>query len=417
MAASASDMLDSLGRGVNSLGRWIDARFPLSKLIREHATEYYASKNFNFWYGFGVLATVVLVLQIVTGIALTMNYKPSAAEAFASVEYIMRDVEWGWLIRYLHSTGASAFFIVVYLHIFRGLMYGSYKKPRELVWICGMFIYVCLMAEAFFGYLLPWGNMSYWGAQVIVSLFGAVPVVGEALAEWIRGDYYISDITLNRFFAFHVIAVPLMLVFLVVVHIMALHEVGSGNPDGIEIKDYRDDSGKPVDGVAFHPYHTSKDLVIITVFLIVFAFVVFFVPDMGGLFLEHANFEPANVLQTPEHIAPVWYFTPFYAILRAVPYKLLGVILMGLAVLLPFFLPWLDRSPVKSIRYRGWIFKLALAGFAVSFLVLGYLGLQPVSDTYTLLCRLFAIPYFGFFLLMPLYTTWEKPRPVPERVR
>jgi len=416
MSASAADMFDRLGRGLNSLGDWIDARFPMTKLIREHATEYYASKNFNVWYGFGVLASVVLVLQLVTGIFLTMNYKPSATEAFASVEYIMRDVEWGWLIRYLHSTGASAFFIVVYLHMFKAMLYGSYKKPRELIWLIGMFIYLCLMAEAFFGYLLPWGNMSYWGAQVIVSLFGAVPVVGEALVEWIRGDFYISDITLNRFFAFHVIAVPLMLVLLVVVHIMALHEVGSNNPDGIEIKNYPDPSGKPIDGVAFHPYHTSKDLVIITVFLILFSFVVFFSPEMGGLFLEHANFEPANALQTPEHIAPIWYFTPFYAILRAVPNKLFGVTLMALAVLLPFFLPWLDRCKVKSIRYRGWTYKLALTIFAISFLVLGYLGLQPVTDTYTAMSRVFTTAYFAFFVLMPFYTSREKTGPVPDRV-
>ena len=416
MATIQSDVFGRLGRGFNSLTGWIDERFPMTKLIREHATEYYASKNFNIWYGFGVLATVVLVMQLVTGIFLTMNYKPSAAEAFASVEYIMRDVEWGWLIRYLHSTGSSAFFIVVYLHMFRGMLYGSYKKPRELLWLIGMFIYLALMAEAFFGYLLPWGNMSYWGAQVIVSLFGAVPVIGESLAEWIRGDFYISDITLNRFFAFHVIAVPLMLVFLVVVHIMALHEVGSNNPDGIEIKNYKDASGKPIDGVAFHPYHTSKDLVIIVVFLILFAIVVFFAPEMGGLFLEPANFEPANSLQTPEHIAPVWYFTPFYAILRAVPNKLIGVMLMGLAVLLPFFLPWLDRCRVKSIRYRGGIYKLALAVFAVSFLVLGYLGLMPVTDTYTNLSRVFTTTYFAFFLLMPFYTARERTKPVPDRV-
>ena len=417
MSASAADVFDRVGRGLSSLREWIDARFPMTKLLRTHATEYYAAKNFNFWYGFGVLATVVLVVQLLTGIFLTMNYKPSAEEAFASVEYIMRDVEWGWLIRYLHSTGASAFFIVVYLHMFKAMLYGSYKKPRELIWLIGMLIYLCLMAEAFFGYLLPWGNMSYWGAQVIVSLFGAVPVIGEGLAEWIRGDFYISDITLNRFFAFHVIAVPLILVALVVVHIMALHEVGSNNPDGIEINSHRDANGVPLDGVAFHPYHTSKDLVIITVFLIVFSFVVFFAPEMGGLFLESANFEPADTLQTPEHIAPIWYFTPFYAILRAVPNKLLGVTLMGLAVLLPLFLPWLDRCRVKSIRYRGWSFRVALAIFAASFLVLGYLGLQPVTDTYTVLSRIFTLAYFGFFLLMPFYTRRERTRPVPERVR
>jgi ubiquinol-cytochrome c reductase cytochrome b subunit len=408
--------MNRLGRNLTALTGWIDARFPMTKLMKEHATEYYASKNFNFWYGFGVLASVVLVLQLVTGIMLTMNYKPAAAEAFASVEYIMRDVEWGWLIRYLHSTGASAFFIVVYLHMFRAMMYGSYKKPRELIWLIGMAIYFCMMAEGFFGYLLPWGNMSYWGAQVIVSLFGAVPVIGEGLAEWIRGDFYISDITLNRFFAFHVIAVPLMLLLLVVVHIMALHEVGSNNPDGIEIKEHKDANGKPIDGVAFHPYHTSKDLVIILVFAILFSAVVFFAPELGGYFLEHANFEPANTLQTPEHIAPVWYFTPFYAILRAVPNKLLGVVLMGLAVMLPIFLPWLDRCKVKSIRYRGWTFKVALAIFATSFLFLGYLGLVPVSDTYTLLARVFTATYFGFFVLMPFYTSRENTKPVPERV-
>jgi ubiquinol-cytochrome c reductase cytochrome b subunit len=416
MATTESDIFDRIGRGLGSLANWIDDRFPMTKLLKEHATEYYASKNFNFWYGFGVLATVVLVMQLVTGIFLTMNYKPSSAEAFASVEYIMRDVDWGWLIRYLHSTGASAFFIVVYLHMFRGLLYGSYKKPRELVWLIGMFIYFCLMAEAFFGYLLPWGNMSYWGAQVIVSLFGALPMVGEGLAEWIRGDYYISDITLNRFFAFHVIAVPLALLILVVVHIMALHEVGSNNPDGIEIKDYKDANGKPIDGVAFHPYHTSKDLVIIGVFFIVFAAAVFFAPEMGGYFLEHANFDPANPLQTPEHIAPVWYFTPFYAILRAVPDKLLGVALMGSAVLLLLFLPWLDRCTVKSIRYRGGIYKLALAVFAVSFVALGYLGMQQPTGVYTTLSRIFTTTYFAFFLLMPFYTTWEKTKTVPTRV-
>ena len=416
MASTEADVFDRLGRGLSALGTWIDARFPMTKLIKEHATEYYASKNFNFWYGFGVLATVVLVIQIVTGIFLTMNYKPAAAEAFASVEYIMRDVDWGWLIRYLHSTGASAFFIVVYLHMFRGLLYGSYKKPRELVWIIGMFIYLCLMAEAFFGYLLPWGNMSYWGAQVIVNLFSAVPVVGSQLAEWIRGDFYISDITLNRFFAFHVIAVPLMLLLLVVVHIMALHEVGSNNPDGIEIKEHKDEKGKPIDGVAFHPYHTSKDLVIIIVFLIAFSAVVFFAPDMGGYFLEHANFEPANPLQTPAHIAPVWYFTPFYAMLRAVPNKLLGVVFMGSAVLLPFFLPWLDRCRVKSIRYRGWIYKVALMVFAVTFLSLGYLGLQQPTAPVVLFCRIFTILYFAFFVLMPFYSRTERTKPVPTRV-
>jgi ubiquinol-cytochrome c reductase cytochrome b subunit len=395
---------------------WIDARFPMTRFMKEHASEYYAPKNFNFWYYFGSLALVVLVLQIVTGIFLTMNYKPSAADAFASVEYIMRDVEWGWLIRYMHSTGASAFFIVVYLHMFRGLMYGSYKNPRELVWIFGMLIYLCLMAEAFMGYLLPWGNMSYWGAQVIVSLFGAIPGIGEGLVEWIRGDYYISDITLNRFFALHVIALPLALVFLVIAHIFALHEVGSNNPDGIEIKKLKGPDGHPVDGIPFHPYYTVKDLVGFVVFAMVFALVLFFAPEMGGYFLEHANFDPANALQTPEHIAPVWYFTPFYAILRAVPNKLLGVILMGVAVLSFVFVPWLDRSKVKSIRYRGWLFRGFLFAFAISFLALGYLGLKPATAEYTLAARFFAVIYFAFFLLMPWYTRIDQTRPVPERV-
>jgi len=403
------------GRGAQLL-RWIDARFPWSKLIKEHASEYYAGKNFNVWYVFGVLATVVLVIQLLTGIFLTMNYKPSALEAFASVEYIMRDVEWGWLIRYMHSTGASAFFIVVYLHMFRAMLYGSYKNPRELLWLIGMCIYLALMAEAFLGYLLPWGQMSYWGAQVIVSLFGALPGIGETLVEWIRGDYFISDITLNRFFALHVIAVPLALVMLVVLHIMALHETGSNNPDGIEIKEQKDENGIPIDGVAFHPYYTTKDLVAIIIFLILFAGVVFFAPEMGGYFLEHANFEPANALKTPEHIAPIWYFTPFYAILRAVPSKLGGVLLMGSAVALLFFLPWLDRCKVKSIRYRGWTYKLALGVFAVSFVVLGILGTLPAVGLYTNLARIFTALYFAFFLLMPFYTSRERTKPVPDRL-
>jgi ubiquinol-cytochrome c reductase cytochrome b subunit len=396
--------------------KWIDDRFPFTETMKAHATEYYASKNFNIWYVFGVLASVVLVMQIFTGIFLTMNYKPSAVEAFASVEYIMRDVEWGWLIRYMHSTGASFFFIIVYLHMFRGLLYGSYKRPRELIWIIGMMIFFVLFASAFSGYLLPWGQMSYWGAQVIISLFGAIPGIGEAIVEIIRGDYSISDITLNRFFALHVILLPLALIVLVFVHIVALHHVGSNNPDGVEIKDHKGPDGVPLDGVAFHPYHTSKDLVYIILFLIVFSFVVFFAPDMGGYFLEHANFEPANMKATPEHIAPVWYFTPFYAILRAVPDKLWGAILMAAAVLLPVFLPWLDRSRVKSIRYRGWIYKLALALFVISFVSLGYLGMQPVEPIYVLLSRTFSVIYFAFFLLMPYYTTIDKTKPVPDRV-
>ncbi len=416
MNAGSSNTVSGGGR-LSGFIDWIDVRFPLTKLIKEHATEYYAAKNFNFWYVFGVLAFVVLIIQLITGIFLTMNYKPSAEEAFASVEYIMRDVKWGWLIRYMHSTGSSAFFIVVYLHMFRGLMYGSYKSPRELLWIIGMLIYLALMAEAFFGYLLPWGQMSYWGAQVIVSLFGAVPVVGEALVEWIRGDFFISDITLNRFFAFHVAAVPLALIMLVVPHIMALHETGSLGPDGVEIKKTKGPDGVPLDGVAFHPYYTAKDLVAIIIFFAAFAGVIFFAPDMNGYFLEHANFEVANQLKTPEHIAPVWYFTPFYAILRAVPDKGLGAFLMVFAIVLLFFLPWLDRCKVKSIRYRGWQFKVALVVFAISFVALGYLGLQPATEAiFVYAARLFTVLYFAFFLLMPFYTHFEKTKPVPERV-
>ncbi|HEX5764820.1 MAG TPA: cytochrome bc complex cytochrome b subunit [Woeseiaceae bacterium] len=403
-------------RPQNSFIRWIDDRFPLLETLRYHATEYYASKNFNIWYVFGVLSLVVLVIQLVTGIFLTMNYKPSSAEAFASVEYIMRDVDFGWLIRYMHSTGASFFFIVVYLHMFRAMLYGSYKKPRELLWIIGMLIFLVLMAEAFAGYLLPWGQMSYWGAQVIISLFGAIPFIGDGLVEYIKGDYSISDITLNRFFALHVVLLPLALIGLVFVHIVALHHVGSSNPDGIEIKDYKGPDGVPVDGVPFHPYHTSKDLVAIIIFLMIFTGVVFFAPDMGGYFLEHANFEPANTMVTPEHIAPVWYFTPFYAILRAVPNKLWGAILMGAAVFLPLFLPWLDRSRVRSIRYRGWIYRASLGLFVISFFALGWLGLQPAEGLYVALARVFSIIYFAFFLLMPYYTTIDKTRPVPERV-
>ena len=406
---------ENQGAGARLLA-WVDARFPLTKMINEHAAEYYAPKNFNFWYLFGVLSLVVLVIQLVTGIFLTMNYKPSAADAFASVEYIMRDVQWGWLIRYMHSTGASAFFVVVYLHMFRGLLYGSYKPPRELLWIFGMLIYLVLMGEAFMGYLLPWGQMSYWGAQVIVSLFGAIPVIGDSLVEFIRGDFYISDITLNRFFALHVIALPLVLIFLVVAHILALHEVGSNNPDGVEIKNVKGPDGKPLDGVAFHPYYTVKDTVGLAVFLMAFSAVVFFAPEMGGYFLEHANFEPANAMKTPEHIAPVWYFTPFYAILRAVPDKLVGVLMMGGAIIMLFLLPWLDRSPVRSIRYRGWMYKLPLALFTVSFIALGYLGMQPATPLYTNLARVATFFYFAFFLLLPWLSKADKTKPVPERV-
>ncbi|MCC5795795.1 MAG: cytochrome b N-terminal domain-containing protein [Methylophaga sp.] len=399
---------------------WIDARFPASKMWREHLSEYYAPKNFNFWYFFGSLALFLLVLQIVTGIFLTMNYKPDADMAFASVEYIMRDVQWGWLIRYLHSTGASAFFIVIYLHMFRGLMYGSYKQPRELVWIFGMLIYVALMAEAFMGYLLPWGQMSYWGAQVIISLFGAVPFVGESLALWIRGDFVVADATLNRFFALHVIAIPLVLVALVVMHIIALHEVGSNNPDGVEIKKYKDENGKPLDGIPFHPYYTVKDIVGLTVFLFLFSLVVFYMPEGGGWFLEDANFVPADPLKTPEHIVPVWYFTPFYAILRAIPSvagsSFPGVAAMGLAIVMLFLLPWLDRSPVRSVRYRGPYFRTALAIFVVTFVMLGFLGTQPATPTYTVMSQVFTILYFAFFILMPFYTKYDKDKPVPDRV-
>ncbi|MCK5888612.1 MAG: cytochrome b N-terminal domain-containing protein [Methylococcales bacterium] len=401
---------------LNECTDWMLDRFPMSKLWNEHMAQYYAPKNFNFWYFFGSLALLLLVNQIVTGILLTMNYKPDAKLAFDSVEYIMRDVNWGWLVRYMHSTGASAFFIVIYLHMFRGMIYGSYKKPRELVWIFGMLLFVCLMAEAFMGYLLPWGQMSYWGAQVIISLFSAIPVIGEDLSLWIRGDYVISDATLNRFFAFHVIAVPLALIILVFLHIVALHEVGSNNPDGIEIKESKDPWGHPVDGIPFHPYYTVKDIVGVAVFLFFFATIIFYMPEMGGYFLEHANFIPADPLKTPEHIAPLWYFTPFYAILRAVPDKFAGVIAMGGAIVVLFLLPWLDRCKVKSIRYRGGIFKKFLVLFVISFIALGYLGTQPATAGYTMLARIFTVIYFGFFLLMPIYTRWENTKPVPKRV-
>ncbi len=407
-------------QGTTGLLGWIDERFPLTKMMREHLTEYYAPKNFNFWYFFGSLALLVLVNQILTGIWLTMSYKPSAADAFASVEYIMRDVDWGWLIRYMHSTGASAFFIMVYLHMYRALIYGSYKKPRELIWIFGVLIFLCLMAEAFMGYLLPWGQMSYWGAQVIINLFSAIPGIGPDLAVWIRGDYVISDATLNRFFSLHVIALPLVILGLVVAHIMALHEVGSNNPDGVEIKKLKDERGRPLDGIPFHPYYTVKDLVGVAVFLVFFAAVIFFMPEMGGYFLEHPNFDPADSLKTPPHIAPVWYFTPFYAMLRAVPSfagtQVWGVLVMFAAILVLFFLPWLDRSPVKSIRYRGLSFKLALAAFVISFLILGYLGALPTTPARTSVAQICTILYFAFFVVLPILPAFEKTKPVPERV-
>lgn len=415
---------------------WVDKRFPLTSNIKTHLTEYYAPKNFNFWYFFGSLALLVLVLQIVTGIFLTMHYKPDAELAFGSVEYIMRDVSWGWLIRYMHSTGASMFFVVVYLHMFRGLIYGSYRTPRELIWLFGVGIFLVLMGEAFFGYLLPWGQMSYWGAQVIINLFATIPFIGPDVSEWLRGDYVVSDATLNRFFAFHVIALPLVLLGLVMAHLIALHEVGSNNPDGIEIKEKKDPvTHIPLDGIPFHPYYTVKDIVGVSVFLIVFSAILFFAPEMGGYFIEANNFIPADPLKTPAHIAPVWYFTPYYSILRAVPpifnSQFPGVAAMGLSVMIFALLPWLDRSPVKSIRYRGALYKKWLALFVVSFLILGYLGTKPSNvwgvfdastlivggaDRATIVARIFTITYFLFFILMPWYTKKDKTKPVPERV-
>ncbi|RCX33412.1 cytochrome b [Thioalbus denitrificans] len=408
---------------MSSLMTWIDERFPLTKVWKEHLSEYYAPKNFNSWYFFGSLALLVLVLQILTGIWLAMSYKPDAKLAFDSVEYIMRDVEWGWLIRYMHSTGASAFFLVVYLHMFRGLLYGSYRKPRELIWIFGVVIYLAMMATAFFGYLLPWGQMSYWGAQVIVNLFAAVPYVGPDLAVWVRGDFVISDVTLNRFFAFHFL-LPFILVALVFLHIVALHKVGSNNPDGVEIKKgpkgNRWSDTAPADGIPFHPYYTVKDIFGVGVFLILFSAVLFFAPEMGGLFLEHPNFTPADPLTTPPHIAPVWYFTPYYAMLRAVPpmfgSQFPGVVVMFAAIAVFFFLPWLDRSPVKSIRYKGPLFKFWIVVFAISFVILAWLGMQPATGLLTNLARLFTVVYFLFFLLMPWYSKIDKTKPVPERV-
>jgi ubiquinol-cytochrome c reductase cytochrome b subunit len=406
----------------SGIAGWFDQRMPtVMTEYKKHLSEYYAPKNFNIWYIFGGLAITVLAIQIITGIFLVMHYKPDANLAFASVEYIMRDVPGGWFIRYLHSTGASFFFIVVYLHMFRGLMYGSYRKPRELIWIFGVLIYLALMAEAFLGYLLPWGQMSFWGAQVIVNLFAAVPFIGDDLSIWIRGDYVISDATLNRFFAFHVIALPLVLIALVAVHLVALHEVGSNNPDGVEIKKHKDPvTHIPLDGIPFHPYYTVKDIVGVIVFLMVFSAIVFFGPEMGGYFLEANNFVPADPLKTPPHIAPLWYFTPFYAILRAVPpmfgSQFPGVVAMGMSIVLMFFLPWLDRSKVKSIRYRGPIYKIMLTLFIISFIGLGYLGLLPSTPVATIFAQVFSVIYFLFFLLMPWYTSIDKTKPEPERV-
>ena len=406
----------------NTLMGWIDDRLPVTQTYEKHMSKYYAPKNFNFWYFFGVISMLMLVNQILSGIWLTMNFTPSAEAAFASVEYIMRDVEWGWLIRYMHSTGATFFFVAVYLHMMRALLYGSYQKPRELIWIFGMLIYLLLMAEAFMGYVLPWGQMSYWGAQVIISLFGAIPVIGDDLTTWIRGDFLISGATLNRFFALHVIALPLVIVMLVVLHLLALHEVGSNNPDGVDIKKYKDENGKPLDGIPFHPYYTVHDMVGIVVFLMVFCSVMFFFPEGNGFMLEYPNFEPANGLKTPEHIAPVWYFGAFYTILRAVPDKLLGVIAMGAAIAILFVLPWLDKSPVRSWRYKGLASKILLPVFGIVFLILTWLGTQPASGyflglfsngTVAVICTIF---YFAFFLTMPIWTRMEKTKPVPERV-
>jgi len=401
---------------MNKLVQWIDARFPLLSTWQAHMSGYYVPKNFNFYYFFGVLSLVVLISQVLTGIWLTMFYTPDVKEAFSSVEYIMRDVNYGWLLRYMHSTGASAFFIVVYLHMFKALLYGSYQKPRELVWLVGTVLFILLLAEAFFGYLLPWGQMSYWGAQVITSLFGAIPLVGDTLVTWLRGDYTIANATLQRFFALHVIAVPLVLLFLVYIHMVALHKVGSNNPEGIDIKKHRDKQGNPLDGVPFHPYYTVKDLVGVVVFLIGFFAVVFFAPEMGGYFLEHANFAAANPMVTPEHIAPVWYMTPFYAMLRAVPDKLMGVFVMGAAILILLFMPWLDRSPVRSMRYKGALSKSALGLFVISFFILGYLGTESVTPVKLYMARICAAVYFGYFIFMPFYSRLESHRVVPERI-
>ena len=405
---------------MNTKQNWIDQRFPLTKTWNEHLAKYYAPRNFNFWYFFGSLAILVLVLQLVTGIFLTMHFKPDTANAFASVEYIMRDVEWGWLMRYLHSTGASAFFVIIYFHMYRGLLYGSYKAPRELIWILGMVLYIALMAEAFMGYVLPWGQMSFWGAQVIISLFGSVPIIGPDLLVWILGDYAVGDPALNRFFSLHVVALPLILVVLVFLHIVALHAVGSNNPDGVEIKKTKDKDGIPKDGIPFHPYYTVKDIMGVFVFLIIFCSVVFYAPALNGYFLEHANFVEANPLKTPDHIAPLWYLTPFYSVLRAIPpmfgSQFPGVLAMFVALLILAALPWLDRSPVKSIRYRSSPFKWALGIFVISFVILGWLGMEPVTPRNVLLARICTFLYFAFFILMPWYTSIGKTKEVPERV-
>ena len=413
-----------MSKRLTSFVAWVDKRFPLTSNWKAHLTEYYAPKNFNFWYYFGSLAMLVMVNQLLTGIFLTMNYKPDVGMAFASVEYIMRDVDFGWLIRYMHSTGASMFFVVVYLHMFRGMMYGSYRKPRELLWLIGSMIFFVLMMMAFTGYILPWGQMSYWGAMVIVSMIGAIPLIGEPLMHLILGDFTLSDAALNRFFAYHLVTLPVLLVTLVVVHVIALHEVGSNNPDGIEIKENRNpETNIPVDGIPFHPYYTVKDIFGVVVFLIVFCGIMFFAPEMGGYFLEYNNFIPANTLQTPNHIAPVWYFTPYYSMLRAatvnflwIDAKLWGIILMGGSVAIICLLPWLDRSPVKSIRYKGPYSKIALTLFVISVFVLGWLGTKTPTPLYTTLAQIFTVIYFAFFLLMPWYSKIDKCKPEPKRV-
>ena len=402
---------------------WVDARLPITETYEKHMSKYYAPKNFNVWYVFGVLSIVVLVNQLGTGIWLTMAYNPTGEGAFASIEHIMRDVEYGNILRYMHSTGASAFFLVVYLHMFRGLMYGSYQKPRELIWLLGMAIYLALMAEGFFGYLLPWGNMSFWGAQVIVSLAEAIPVVGPDLAVWVRGDYNMSGVTLNRFFALHVVLLPIVLIVLVFLHLLALHEVGSNNPDGVDIKKHVDTNGKPLDGIPFHPYYTVHDITAIVVFLFVFSLVMFFFPDGGGYLIEPPNYEPADPLKTPALIAPVWYYTPFYSMLRAATFPLFwmdakfwGLVVMAGAIAILFVLPWLDRSPVKSIRYKGWGSKIFLTLFVISFFILGYLGTVAPTPGRTIMAQVCTLVYFGYFLLMPWYTSVEKTKPVPERL-
>lgn len=395
---------------------WLDQRFPLLSTWKEYFSEYYAPKNLNFLYFFGSLALVVLANQLLTGLWLTMFYTPSAEQAFASIEYIMRDVNYGWLLRYMHSTGASAFFIVIYMHMFRGLLYGSYQKPRELIWLLGMFLYLILVAEAFFGYLLPWGQMSYWAAEVITSLFGALPIIGKSLVVWLRGDYAVANPTLQRFFALHVIGIPMLMLLLVYLHIVALRKVGSNNPEGIEIQALLNEQGKPVDGIPFHPYYTIKDLLAVIVFSLIFFAVVFFMPEMGGYFLEHANFIAANPLVTPDHIAPAWYVAPFYAILRVIPHKLCGIFVMGLALLLLFLIPWLDKSGVRSMRYKGVVSRISLLLFVISVCSLAYFGTQPMTPTYLVLARIATFCYFSYFIFMPVYTRYEKTRPLPQRI-